>query len=403
MKKYAENASKFVIRASSQSNESINRMMSHKAHKSDCFSLSEACDVRYASVVCTKNEGERYICDLRKKAQLTEGEYTARFADQSDSARANQYMRAKSITTKARRNELRVDRENLRKKSESAEGIQYQSGCGLLLDTDACNSFSDPSENTNLKLIADNYEIMYFDLETSGFAYSAYILQIAAKCGLFKFSIYATPTKMIDPRATEVTGLKNIGGELHLRGEKVDTIPMKEALLAFLAFLKSQNKPCLLVAHKAKFDVPRLITCIRKNLLIDDFRAVVIGFSDTLPLLKKKYPERKGQGMFKLEKLAVDILNIQANEKFHDALYDVEVLELLSVAAIDNADLFSTCKRFVESVNDCLLNIRVSAALPDLQLLSKVVSNAILRKIAIADITYQRLREVYQKSGRSLS
>jgi hypothetical protein len=65
--KYANNAQKFSMVASSQSNESVNNIIAHKAPKNVCLSKSAACDFRVASAVCTKNDGECSILNVKKK------------------------------------------------------------------------------------------------------------------------------------------------------------------------------------------------------------------------------------------------------------------------------------------------------------------------------------------------
>ena len=44
--KYAANASKFSVAASSQANESFNNIVANKAPKNKCLSRSETCDFR---------------------------------------------------------------------------------------------------------------------------------------------------------------------------------------------------------------------------------------------------------------------------------------------------------------------------------------------------------------------
>lgn len=167
---------------------------------------------------------------------------------------------------------MRVDRENLRKKRETVEGVQYKSGCDLEFDTDiACRNYSDPSENKRLKLIPDNYEIVYFDLETSGLSHSSEVLQIAAKSQSFRFCSYAKPTQAVDARASAVIGLNNVAGGLYLHGQKVDSISIRDGLVAFYELFKLFEKPCLLVANNATFDATRLVLAVNGHSMSDDF------------------------------------------------------------------------------------------------------------------------------------
>lgn len=65
--KYADNAEKFSIAASSQANESFNNVIAHKAPKNVCYSRSAAADFRVASAVCSKNDGEVSLLHIKEK------------------------------------------------------------------------------------------------------------------------------------------------------------------------------------------------------------------------------------------------------------------------------------------------------------------------------------------------
>lgn len=78
--KYASNEAKFSIAASSQANESLNNIMAHKAPKNICYSLSESSDYRWASAVCTKNDGEQYLSTVKEKLNLSPGKNTKIYA-----------------------------------------------------------------------------------------------------------------------------------------------------------------------------------------------------------------------------------------------------------------------------------------------------------------------------------
>ncbi|XP_046587866.1 uncharacterized protein LOC124293015 [Neodiprion lecontei] len=116
--KYADNAAKFSVAASSQANESINNIMVHKAPKNCCYSLSESGDYRLASTVCTKNEGEKHIMDVNSKLNVSPGKHTASFAKVLETKRKKRAMKAKLPTTKARRNLLARKKEASRKSME---------------------------------------------------------------------------------------------------------------------------------------------------------------------------------------------------------------------------------------------------------------------------------------------
>ncbi|CAG5073037.1 Protein of unknown function, partial [Cotesia congregata] len=225
--KYANNAAKFSIAASSQANESVNNIMAHKAPENRCYSLSESADFRLASTVCTKNDGDGHLLDVMLKLNVSPGQ-KREFAE----------------------------------KKENTEGINYQSNCGFDIDSEKTNFALEPQfletlQSTQQNLVnQEDFTIVYFDLETSGFEKNADILQIAAKFKDYSFSLYAIPTKKINPSASKVTGLHQKCGTLYLRDKEIEAITLKDALLSFQEFLNISCKPCLLVAHNAAFDTP---------------------------------------------------------------------------------------------------------------------------------------------------
>ncbi|XP_011859062.1 PREDICTED: uncharacterized protein LOC105556578 [Vollenhovia emeryi] len=202
--KYADNAAKFAVVASSQANESVNNMMAHKAPKNRCYSLSESADYRLASAVCSKNDGEIHLLKVNEKLCVSPGKHTASFAKNKDKVKLRRALKAKLPASKCRRNLLANERENLRKKTERTEGIKYKSNCGFEIDRKELNISLDPQilkilEMTqNTFVIQNEFTFVYFDLETSGFERNADILQIAAKFDDYTFDVYVKPTQEIN-------------------------------------------------------------------------------------------------------------------------------------------------------------------------------------------------------------
>ena len=80
-------------------------------------------------------------------------------------------------------------------------------------------------------------------------------------------------------------------GELFRNGEKMITTPRRIGMKSFIDFLAPG--PVVLIAHNgARFDAPLILNEMRALGLIEDFKSVVCGFCDTLPLFKKILPER---------------------------------------------------------------------------------------------------------------
>ncbi|XP_039315359.1 DNA polymerase III PolC-type-like [Solenopsis invicta] len=174
--------------------------------------------------------------------------------------------------------------------------------------------------------------MVFFNLETSGLNATADILQIAAKSGNYIFNVYIEPLQEICTSATKITGLHSIGPKLYYHNKLLETCTQENALQAFNLFLKKLATRCLLVAHNASFDIPRLLRLILKHDMIEPFY-VISGFSDSLAVLKKALPDRKGPGKFKLSTLYNDFLTTDdvddSDKMFHNAEFDVVALEKL--------------------------------------------------------------------------
>ena len=129
----------------------------------------------------------------------------------------------------------------------------------------------------------------------------------------------------------QVNGLVKQGDELFLRGKKVATSPMKEAVQAFLSVLRcvGGNEKVVLVAHNAfSFDANFVLKLVASVGMLAELSAVVLGFSDTLPLFREQLPQRvERRQPFSLEALAKDFLEEEFN--LHEAVEDVSVLEKL--------------------------------------------------------------------------
>lgn len=381
--RYADNAYKFSVAASSQANEILNNIMAHKAPKNCCYSRSESSDYRFASAVCSKNVGETALVTVQEKLRLSPGKHTASYAARKDATKLKRSAKEKLPSSKRRRLDLSRENENSRKKMEKSEGVQYQSNCGFAENTESFeNLFSSQLANgnfLNIPISSETCNIVYFDLETSGFHRSDEIWQIAAQYENRIFNIYLNPTKDGNPAASKHTGLKNIDGELFLRGTKVKSIASNEALHAFQQFLSSSSKPCILVAHNAAFDTSHFIRALITNSMLSNFNHIA-GFCDTLSLLRKRFPERRGEGMFKLSKLAEDFFNVNSTENFHEASYDVKVLKDLASSFIEKTDLYRSSKKCIDCVMHEMELLNTANTRPYLEPLKNVVSDGMLKK-----------------------
>ncbi|KAI3370618.1 hypothetical protein L3Q82_007181 [Scortum barcoo] len=101
------------------------------------------------------------------------------------------------------------------------------------------------------------------------------------------FDAYILPNRPLTESAKRVTGFTVSDDSLFLRGVRVETIPLVDALTSFINFLRSFCCPVVLVAHGARrFDAPVLSRVLRQLSLHHEFQQVVTGFLDTFPMSK---------------------------------------------------------------------------------------------------------------------
>lgn len=125
--------------------------------------------------------------------------------------------------------------------------------------------------------------------------------------------------------------------------------------------------------------------------MIEEFQKIE-GFSDTVGLLKKRFPNRKRSDSFKLEKLAQDFLQVQPTGKFHEAIYDVEILEQLSNTYLKKEDSIKNCVLYKTPVMKKII-------LPSLEPLKGVISDIMIKRIASECITFDNLKNTHEKLG----
>ena len=339
---------------------------------------------------------KKSILNIRKNVGLfVGGNHAAKYAANADKKRLKRSTKQKLKSFKVRRLELKQNREILRKNKEKTEGLTYRSNCGLEEAT-----IQIPSKYLE-EVQNDDYIVVYFDLETTGLTADCYLLQIAAISNEHILNIYIDSSQQISPSATKATGLHHIGDDLYLRHEKLETLSIRESLDAFQQFLKliSGKKTMFARAHNASFNTPRLLRAIMKNDMLECFNNV-LGFSDTLRMFKQALSHRKEIENFKLETLAKQCLESYDSEKFHDAVYDVTVLQRL-VCTLDCTDkLLQFYKTYRASYVDVLEKNKINNNLQFVNQLSNVISCTMLKRLALHDITYSFLLEEYKRRSR---
>ncbi|KAF2883108.1 hypothetical protein ILUMI_23063 [Ignelater luminosus] len=362
--KLADNVERFAAGASSQANESLNATMA-----------------------------------TAKKRLLSPSVHTTKYIDRRSKLAKRRYLNVKRPEFKRRRLFLKEQRANLRKKKEDMEGTQYESNMGLLSTNVAHDSIFN-TDGVNEEIIetddgispSDSLEV-FFDLETSSFSKHSDILQIAAQGNKSTFSVYINPIQKIAPQASEANGLTNVKGELMFNGTRVPSIPLRLALDAFRNFLRKLKHPVVLVAHNCKFDAPILINSVKKMSMVDEFGSVVVGFADTLPLIKS-VTNREGKGECTLTGLAA-WLNISA-DGVHNAVYDVltlvKIVEHLKITDEQIINRKITWDHYIASVQNAEKSAKI---LKTLIPLGNCMSAGMEKKLAEADISYNDLISIY--------
>jgi len=167
------------------------------------------------------------------------------------------------------------------------------------------------------------FDIVYFDTETTGFWDSDQILQLAAKSGRGDFNLYCLPSVPIGEDAARVNKFERRGEKLFQNEREVATIERQLMLKQFLEFLTSHEKKILLVAHYAPFDMRFLWREITGADLEEKFKEAVAGYCDSIPFFKKHLPHL---GSYKQTNVAKEIFGADFVYEEHDACADVAAL-----------------------------------------------------------------------------
>ena len=217
-------------------------------------------------------------------------------------------------------------------------------------------------------------------------------LRLSMKIQLFL--VYITPSKSIDEKASQVTGLCMVSGQLQCRGIEVSSVSLSEGLRQFYEFLSTFQKKCFLVAHNCKFDCPRLLTAIDNINFTENYKAIVAGFSDTLPVIKK-ITGLTGKSENKLEQLAINnkIPSIDA----HNAINDIIMLEQLIIKLdVKNHQMLESTLTWNEAVDKKIFNDELPSALQKLHGLDTCTSLATTKKLIVAKMSYNLILETFK-------
>lgn len=392
--KLAENAEKFSLGTSSNSNESLNATMASKTPKSRCYSLSASADYRFACSVGQKNLGQTYIQEITDKVQLSPGRHHQKHIARVDKRLLRRREYTKTREFKIRRNLNKKIRSGLRHLRENNEGTTYESNCGLFRQSAVPD---EEQQNVECEFNDVTHAFIFFDLETSSTRRDCDILQIAALCGTNEFNIYIKPRQPISPSATAVNGLINSNGTLLLHGKILDTVSLKVAVQKFMEWMENLEKDRILVAHNLIFDGPRLFNAVKKYGFEARFSNLVSGFLDTLPLIRT-ITGKRGKGECTLSGLAKS-QNITVAGA-HNAVVDCQMLSKVLHALKITSEILSSNIEFYDTQitkwNGC---DQTESNLNALKPLEKVLGPSVRKKLASACITILNPQNIYTTLG----
>lgn len=245
----------------------------------------------------------------------------------------------------------------------------------------------------------EDYPVVFLDIETSGFYMGSDILQISAKCGERKFNAYVSPTHYISEKSTEVHGITKSGDDVMVHGQKVDAVPLREAMAQLSKWLDGFDRKCFIAVHNLRFDGPKLHEAILESELETEFATKVEGFVDTLKIVRE-VTLRKRKGECTLRGLA-EWLNIPT-ANVHDASQDAAILEkIIKRLKITYEALIQAAIGYEELMKKWSVDKMMKWILPSYNPIKDAASLDTRKKLARAEISIKKLKKTYTKSGES--
>lgn len=293
------------------------------------------------AVLCESHETNDFESPLPLRTRLKNAGYTELFPESmnycaSVTKNTRFHRISKDKARKLENDEIERDRnpkkEHVKEKSKLAPCLSSKDGESSSASLETPPLLAKP--RMEYFSVKQPMVLVFFDLETTSLAKDCEIVQLAAICGEKTFDRYILPVKGMSAGASRVTGLTVSGGILHLHHRPLHVVPLREALVEFLEWLKGFGR-CLLVGHNSKsFDAPRLLLQLDKKGLAETFCHTVLGFLDTLPYFRETRPHLPNH---RQETLAKELLKVKYNA--HRALDDVKILQSLVQKFADHAAL----------------------------------------------------------------
>ncbi|CAH1799569.1 unnamed protein product [Owenia fusiformis] len=192
------------------------------------------------------------------------------------------------------------------------------------------------------KVVTGEPTFITLDLETTDLIRGGimpHITQIAAAdiksntC----FAVYCKPKVPICSEVQKITGISlNDDGDMVVNGRCVESLDIKLALEQLCTWLLNfKTSKLYIIAHNGQmFDMPVLMTALKKTGTINSFLKAVSGCIDSLKVFRKKFPNRS----HKQKDLVFDLLGMTYES--HNAEGDVKALGKL-VNLCESSELLS--------------------------------------------------------------
>lgn len=392
--RFANHSDSLSFRGTSQSNESFNNTVCSKAPKNRFYGGTASHRWRVAAAAAQTNDGTQYLTQCYRKAGLSPGSYTERLRKRKDYWKERRARFQKTIEYKRNRLIKKKEKKLKRLAQGKKEGLSYMSDVAFLQTSYATNQPEINFKNVNFNKCV----IVYIDLETTGLKKTDEIIQVAAKCAKSEvsFSKFAYPLKRIPRNVTDMTGLKMNGGQLYLKNKPVPASTLRSVIDDFLEFLKSLNKPIILVGHNSlKFDFPRIYRLLRDFNLLQDFADVVCGLVDTLAAFRSDKEFSKQESSLKQDELAKKYIPNWDEQNAHEALWDCLTLEKLCDTLKYSHQIPSLATSLKSFIKAQFKNEVGDSLEPELQPLKDIISSRIVRKIAENGLSMTILKNAY--------
>lgn len=254
---------------------------------------------------------------------------------------------------------------------------------------------------TNLEKASSNNDriVVIFGVNTSRVDQEQEIFQISSVYNNYGFNAYVCPKKGISYEVSKLTGFTVYDEKLYWHKRKIGTSTLIFALEKFLVFLKIFGKPVVLASYGGNRKDSLVISKAMKDYgFWKKFSSVVQGFTEILPIVKDKLPGRKH---YKLEAVALDILDIDINLTLNNVNYDIRTLQkLIQRLRITDEEIIKSS--FSLSVVRHEINAMNASRIDKISLafLKSIIPNQMIEKLAKGGINYIKLRQAFKSNNK---